>query len=157
APEAGSERLRRSLNKTFTDEEVIESAVRLAEGGIHNVKLYIMIGLPTETEVDIDQLCQLTLRTREALTRFAKRSGKIPALTLSVSPFTPKPSTPLQGTAFAGITAIKDKLQGIRRRLLGAGHIRLTGESSLDAYVETLLSRGDKRVGEFLHKALVPS
>lgn len=156
APEAGSERLRRSLNKTFTDEEVIESALRLAEGGILNIKLYIMIGLPTETEQDIEELCQLTLRTREALTRFAKRSGQMPSLTLSVSPFTPKPSTPLQFSRFVGISALKAKLQYIRKRLMQVGHIRLAGESGMDAYVETLLSRGDRRVGEFLQKALVP-
>ncbi|MFO1462700.1 MAG: radical SAM protein [bacterium] len=156
APEAGSERLRRSLNKTFTDAEVVESAERLAEGGIHNIKLYIMIGLPTETEADLEALCGLTLRTREALTRFAKRSGRMPSLTLSVSPFTPKPSTPLQFHPFAGIAALKEKLRFIRKRLLAAGHIRLAGESGLDATLETLLSRGDRRVGEFLHRAVVP-
>jgi len=156
APEAGSERLRRGLNKTFTDDEVVASAERLAEGGILNIKLYIMIGLPTETDEDIEALCRLTLRTREALTRFAKRSGRMPNLTLSVSPFTPKPSTPLQYHGFVGIPALKEKLRAIRKRLMGAGHIRLAGESGLDAYIETLLSRGDRRVGEFLHKALVP-
>jgi len=157
APEAGSERLRRSLNKTFTDDEVVESAVKLAEGGILNIKLYIMIGLPTETEVDVDELCRLTLRTREALTRFAKRSAKMPSLTLSVSPFTPKPSTPLQYSPFVGVPALKEKLQHIRKQVLQVGHIRMSGESGLDAYIETLLSRGDRRVGEFLHKALVPA
>ncbi|HCU25386.1 MAG TPA: radical SAM protein [Deltaproteobacteria bacterium] len=156
APEAGSERLRRGLNKTFTDEEVVEAALRLAEGGILNIKLYIMIGLPGETEEDIEQLCRLTLRTREALSRFAKSSGKMPSLTLSVSPFTPKPSTPLQGTAFVGIPALKAKQATIKKRLLKAGHIRLSGESSLDAYIETLLSRGDRRVVEFLFKAVLP-
>ncbi|MCE9625709.1 MAG: B12-binding domain-containing radical SAM protein, partial [Deltaproteobacteria bacterium] len=157
APEAGSERLRRSLNKTFSDDEVVESAVKLAEGGILNIKLYIMIGLPTETEVDVDELCRLTLRTREALTRFAKRSAKMPSLTLSVSPFTPKPSTPLQYSPFVGVPALKEKLQNIRKQVLQVGHIRMSGESGLDAYIETLLSRGDRRVGEFLHKALVPA
>ena len=156
APEAGSERLRRGLNKTFTDEEVVEAAVRLAEGGIHNIKLYIMIGLPTETDQDIEELCQLTLRTREALSAYARRSAKMPSLTLSVSPFTPKPSTPLQYSSFVGVPALKEKLQTIRKRLLQAGHIKLSGESGLDAEIETLLSRGDRRVGEFLHKALVP-
>ncbi len=157
APEAGSERLRRSLNKTFTDDEVVDAALRLAEGGILNIKLYIMIGLPTETEEDIEALCNLTLKTREALTRFAKRSAQMPALTLSVSPFTPKPSTPLQFSPFAGIPALKEKFRFIRKRLAQVGHIRLAGESGMDAYVETLLSRGDRRVGEFLHKALVPA
>lgn len=156
APEAGSERLRKGLNKTFTDDEVVEAALRLAEGGIENIKLYIMIGLPTETHEDLEELCQLTLRTREALTQFAKRSGKMPSLTLSVSPFTPKPSTPLQGTAFSGTSSLKEKLQWIRKRLIKHGHIRLTGESPLEAYIETLLSRGDQRVAEFLHLALVP-
>lgn len=156
APEAGSERLRLSLNKTFTDEEVVESAVRLAEGGIENIKLYIMIGLPTETPEDIEALCRLTLKTREALSQYAKSSGVMPSLTLSVSPFTPKPSTPLQGTPFVGMAYLKKTLLEIKRRVLKHGHIRVTGESALDAHIETLLSRGDQRVSEFLHAALVP-
>lgn len=156
APEAGSERLRRSLNKTFTDEEVVAAAVRLAEGGIVNIKLYIMIGLPTETEEDIAALINLTLKTREALTRFAKASGRMPSLTLSVSPFVPKPSTPLASSPFAGIPYLKKVMGTIRKRLLQAGHVRLSGESPLNAYLETLLSRGDRRVAEFLLKAVVP-
>ncbi len=153
APEAGSERLRSSLNKTFTDDEVVDSAVRLAEGGITNIKLYIMIGLPTETPDDIEQLIGLTLRTREALSHYAKRSGIMPSLTLSVSPFTPKPSTPLQEAAFSGIPYLKACFQRIRSALLKFGHIRLSGESALNAQVETLLSRGDRRVSEFLLKS----
>lgn len=156
APEAGSERLRRSLNKSFTQEEVVASALQLAEGGIENIKIYIMIGLPTETEADLEELCDLTLKTREALSGFAKKSARMPALTLSVSPFVPKPSTPLQYEAFAGMKALKQKFQFIRKRLIPHGHIRLSGESALDAYVETLLSRGDRRVHEFLEKIVVP-
>jgi len=155
APEAGSERLRRALNKTFSDAEVIESAVLLAEGGISNIKLYIMIGLPTETDEDIESLLRLTLETREALSRFAKKSGHMPSLTLSISPFTPKSSTPLQHEAFAGIPYLKSVFKKIRQRVMKAGHIRLSGESALNAYVETLLSRGDRRVSEFLLKATV--
>lgn len=156
APEAGSERLRRSLNKTFTQEEVVRSAVQLAEGGILNIKLYIMVGLPTEEDRDMEELCDLTLQTRQALQEFARATGKMPALTLSLSPFVPKPSTPLQYASFAGIKTIKEKIQRIRRSLLPKGHIRITGESALDAYVETLLSRGDRRTVEFLEGALVP-
>lgn len=156
APEAGSERLRRVLNKTFTNEEVVEAAVQLAEGGIQNIKLYIMVGLPTETEADLAEMCQLTQKTREALTRYAKKTGKMPSLTLSVSPFVPKPSTPMQYFPFVGIPALKKSLQGISKRLLPLGHIRVSGESPLDAFIETLLSRGDRRVLEFLEKAIVP-
>lgn len=157
APEAGSERLRRKLNKTFTQEEVVAAAAKLAEGGIENIKLYIMIGLPTETEEDIEELCDLTLRTRQALSRFAKKSGRMPQLTLSVSPFVPKPSTPMQYEAFAGMKPLKGTFQKIRKRLIPQGHINLSGESALDATVETLLSRGDRRVYEFLEAALVPA
>ncbi len=155
APEAGSERLRRSLNKSFTQEEIVAAALQLAEGGIENIKLYIMIGLPTENEDDLRELCDLTLKTREALARLAKKSARMPALTLSVSPFVPKPSTPLQYQGFAGLKALKQKFQFIRKTLLRHGHIRLSGESTLDAYIETLLSRGDRRVVEFLEAAII--
>ncbi|MCP5468210.1 MAG: radical SAM protein [Deltaproteobacteria bacterium] len=157
APEAGSERLRRALNKTFTQEEIIESAVKLAEGGIETIKLYIMIGLPTENEDDIEELCELTLATRQALTQYAKRSAKMPTLALSISPFVPKPSTPLQYEAFAGIPYLKKTTQQIRKKILQAGHIRMSGESALDAYIETLLSRGPRQSLEFLQKATIAS
>lgn len=156
APEAGSERLRRSLNKTFTQEEITSAAVQLAEGGIHNIKLYIMIGLPTEDEDDIEELCELTVATRRALSTYAKKSGKMPQLTLSVSPFVPKPSTPLQYEGFAGIKTLKSTAQTIRKTLMPHGHIKMTGESVLDAYIETLLSRGDRQVSEFLQAAVQP-
>jgi radical SAM superfamily enzyme YgiQ (UPF0313 family) len=152
APEAGSERLRRQLNKTFTDEEVIRAALMLAEGGITNVKLYIMIGLPAETDEDIESLCRLTLEVRSALLGFAKKKGVIPKLTLSLSPFTPKPATPFEREPYEGLKPLKEKFHRIRSRLLSAGHIRITGETELDAYVETLLSRGDESVGEFILK-----
>jgi len=152
APEAGSERLRRQLNKTFTDEEVVKAAVMLAEGGIVNIKLYIMVGLPGETDEDIEALCRLTLATREALLASAKVSGKIPRLTLSLSPFTPKPATPFEREPYEGLEPLREKFRKIKSRLLPVGNIVITGESDLDAYVETLLSRGDARVGEFILK-----
>lgn len=152
APEAGSERLRRQLNKTFTDEEVIQAAVMLAEGGIVNIKLYIMIGLPDEKDEDIEALCRLTLATREALLVAAKQSGKIPRLTLSLSPFTPKPATPFEREAYEGLEPLREKFRKIKSRLLPVGNIVIAGESDLDAYVETLLSRGDQKVGEFILK-----
>lgn len=152
APEAGSERLRRQLNKTFTDEETIRAAVMLAEGGIVNIKLYIMIGLPGEVDEDIEALCRLTLATREALLASCKKIGKIPRLTLSLSPFTPKPATPFERESYEGLEPLREKFKKIRSKLLSAGNIVITGETDLDAYVETLLSRGDERVGEFILK-----
>jgi radical SAM superfamily enzyme YgiQ (UPF0313 family) len=146
APEAGSERLRRQLNKTFTDEEIVRAALMLAEGGITNIKLYIMVGLPEETEEDINSLCRLTLEVRSALMGFAKRKGTIPKLTLSLSPFTPKPVTPYQREPYEGIEAIHAKMALIRATLRSAGNIHITGETDWDAHVETLLSRGDERV-----------
>ncbi len=150
APEAGSERLRRQMNKTFTDEEVVKAAVMLAEGGITNIKLYIMIGLPGETDEDLESLCRLTLETRTALVALAQKSGAIPKLTLSLSPFTPKPATPFQREPYEGREAIHEKLKKIQNRLRPIGNISITGETNLDAYVETLLSRGDESVSEFV-------
>ncbi len=152
APEAGSERLRRQLNKTFTDEEVVNSAVMLAEGGIVNIKLYIMVGLPDEKDEDIEALCRLTLATREALIRSCKKLGKIPRLTLSLSPFTPKPATPFEREVYEGLEPLREKFRKIKSSLMPVGNIVMSGETDLDAYVETLLSRGDERVGEFILK-----
>jgi radical SAM superfamily enzyme YgiQ (UPF0313 family) len=178
APEAGSERLRVVAGKDISDNTVIEGAVRAIEHGLPNVRLYFMLGLPTETEADIDALMKLAIRVRRAmdggvyaLTKVGDRAAgrragveggavKRPAgdraagaLTVSLAPFVPKPGTPFQWSAMASAGDIKRKISKIRRGLGGQRRIKIRSEGLRAAYLQGVLSRGGRETGRFLEEA----
>ena len=146
APEAGSERMRRVINKNLTESEILRAAELLAAEGVRSLKLYSMIGLPTETDDDVIAIARLAEKIRERL------PGGVGRITLSVNPFVPKPWTPLQWEPMEEIATVK-----ARARLLEREADRIPGasvdlESPRDAYWQTLLSRGDRRVGAILEE-----
>ncbi|HWP48851.1 MAG TPA: radical SAM protein [Candidatus Limnocylindrales bacterium] len=150
APEAGSERLRRVIRKEMTDEEVIEGAERILDRGVPNLKLYFMIGLPTETDEDLDSLIEITLKIRQKMLEKAKTTGKLGKLSLSINPFIPKPLTPFQWSPMVSMKEVKRKLEYIRKRLGQVRNVELKPESLRTAYLEGILSRGDRSMGQFL-------
>src|SRR5262249_21689305 len=92
APEAGSERMRRVINKNLTEVEILRAAERLVGGGVDALKLYVMVGLPTETDADVDGIVDLTRKLRARLTAGGRgRAGPTP---VSINPFAPTPRTP---------------------------------------------------------------
>ena len=144
APEAGSERMRRVINKNLTESEILRAARLLAAEGVRALKLYSMIGLPTETDDDVLAIARLAEKIRAHL------PGGVGRITLSINPFVPKPWTPLQWEPMENLSVVKS-----RARLLKQATDRIPGttvdlESPRDAYWQTLLSRGDRRVGEIL-------
>jgi len=151
APETGSERLRKVLEKGFTEEEIISSVEILAGHGINNLKLYFIIGLPTETWEDIDGIVALTKRIRHQMVKGGRRVGE---LTLSINPFIPKAWTPFQWQPFEEVKSIKEKIRVIKKGLQKIPHLHVLHELPKWGYVQTLLSMGDRRVGELLLLAL---
>jgi radical SAM superfamily enzyme YgiQ (UPF0313 family) len=153
APEAGTERLRRVLNKDFPDERVVQAARDAFEAGMQHVKLYAMVGLPTETDEDVDGIAALTLRIREeVLLPRARATGRMGRLTVSVNPFVPKPWTPFQWLGMAG----EPRLAEVRRRLeraLRPKGVEVDTLSAREAALQALLSRGDRRVADLLELA----
>lgn len=144
APEAGSERMRRVINKNLTESEILRAARLLAAEGVKALKLYSMIGLPTETDDDVIAIARLAEKIRAHL------PGGVGRITLSINPFVPKPWTPLQWEPMESLATVK-----ARARLLKQETDRIPGatvdlESPRDAYWQTLLSRGDRRVGDIL-------
>lgn len=144
APEAGSERMRRVINKNLTESEILRAARLLAAEGVKALKLYSMIGLPTETDDDVIEIARLAEKIRAHL------PGGVGRITLSINPFVPKPWTPLQWEPMADLATVR-----ARARLLKQETDRIPGatvdlESPRDAYWQTLLSRGDRRVGDVL-------
>lgn len=132
APEAGSERLRRVINKHITEDDVLGAAVSARQFGFPQLKLYYMIGLPTETEEDIAALCGLSTAAAD---RF---SGKV---TLNLSPFVPKAHTPLARSAMTSAETLDARLDTIRGALRPLG-INVKAESAAWARVQGMLARG---------------
>jgi len=148
APEAGSERMRKVINKNLTEEEILRAAAMMVGEGVENLKLYFMIGLPEETDDDVLAIARLTAKILERARASHQRVGQV---TVSLNPFVPKPWTPFQWDSMEDPRSIKRKIAMLRTELgrLGA---ELDAESPREAYFQTLVSRGDRRVGGILER-----
>lgn len=143
APEAGSERLRRVINKGITDESLFKAVDLAAKAGIPHIRLYIMVGLPTEEQADIEAIVQMA----NAVYARMEADGCKGRLTLSVNPFIPKPFTPFQWMPMADQKEIRKKLNYIKKSLRKNHYIEVLVESPREAYVQAVLARGDRRLG----------
>jgi len=150
APEAGSERMRRVINKNLREPEILRAAERLVGEGVQDLKLYFMCGLPAETDADVDEIAGLTLRIRERFMGKGRERGRIGAITLSVNAFVPKPWTPFQWDPMVEVAVAKAKLERLRRALKAVPNVAVEGESPREAYLQTFLSRGDRRVSAWI-------
>ena len=150
APEAGSQRLRDLINKGIDEEQIVAAAELLAEGGILNLKLYFLIGLPSEMLEDIEELLALTARLRQAWLDRQRPLGRLGALTLSVNPFIPKPFTPFQWAPMEQAKSLEVKVRRLRAAIARMPNTSLICESLRAAALQAFLSRGDRRVGRTL-------
>lgn len=139
APEAGTERLRRVINKPISDDQVLQAVDIAEEAGIRRVKLYFMIGLPTETEEDITAITDLAMH-------ICNRHPRI-SLQMSVSCFVPKPWTPFQWCGMADESSLAATIKCIKKLLSGNKRIHMSAESPREASAQALLARGDRRIG----------
>ena len=146
APETGSERLRRVINKGISEEHLKNAATLSAKSGIQHMRLYIMIGLPTETDEDIEAIVGLAERTQAHMAEVGCKGR----LTLSINPFIPKPFTPFQWMAMDHQKTVEKKLQYIKKALQKNCRIEVLVESPKEAYIQGVLARGDRRLGAVL-------
>ena len=146
APETGSERLRRVINKGISEEHLQNAATLSAKSGIQHMRLYIMIGLPTETDEDIEAIVGLAERTQSHMAEVGCKGR----LTLSINPFIPKPFTPFQWMAMDNQKTVEKKLQYIKKSLQKNRRIEVLVESPKEAYIQGVLARGDRRLGAVL-------
>ena len=146
APETGSERLRRVINKGISEEHLKNAATLSAKSGIQHMRLYIMIGLPTETDEDIEAIVGLAERTQAHMAEVGCKGR----LTLSINPFIPKPFTPFQWMAMDHQKTVEKKLQYIKKALQKNRRIEVLVESPKEAYIQGVLARGDRRLGAVL-------
>jgi len=150
APDAGSQRLRNAINKGISEEQVLQAADTLVSAGIPNLKLYFMVGLPTETEEDVAAIVSLIQAVKNRFLAASRRRGRMGRITVSVSVFVPKPWTPFQWAPMADPRAIATKLHYLRQTLKGVPNVQLQAETPRQAYIQALLSRGDRRVSSLL-------
>jgi radical SAM superfamily enzyme YgiQ (UPF0313 family) len=153
APEAGSDRLRRVINKTVTNEEILAATELIFANGIENLKLYYMIGLPTETDDDLVGIRDLTLQMREAMMRHAKGRGHVGRIVGSVNPLIPKPGTAYQWLPMEDPAVTDRKGKRLRQLLAGIDNVYFTIKSERHSYYQALLSLGDRRVAPAIEAA----
>jgi radical SAM superfamily enzyme YgiQ (UPF0313 family) len=150
APDAGSERMRQVINKGFSQEAILNAAETLVANGIPNLKLYFMLGLPTETEEDVAAIVKLCKQIKHRFLKSSRTRKHIGEITVSLSCFVPKPFTPFQWAAMAETAVLKDRIKTVKKDLKRIANLRVHSDMPRWAYVQGLLSRGDRRVAEIL-------
>ena len=141
APEAGSQRLRSLIKKGINEEDIIQAMRKVAEYGIRQLKLYFMIGLPTETDEDVEEIARLTLKCRETLESVSPGCR----ITLSIAPFVPKAGTPFQREPMEEVDVLNNRVDILKKRLTPAG-ISIKADSPAWSRVQGVLARGDIRL-----------
>ncbi|MFC1819455.1 radical SAM protein [Thermodesulfobacteriota bacterium] len=150
APEAGSERLRRVINKHITTDQIIDAVRMIARVGDFSLRLYFLIGLPTETRNDVAEILELVKSIKHHMIKESRSRGKIGRIRLSVNCFIPKAFTPFQWFPMEDIKSLKEKQKWLRKAFSKEGGVNIGFDVPKWAYVQSLLSMGNRRVGSIL-------
>jgi radical SAM superfamily enzyme YgiQ (UPF0313 family) len=146
APEAGTARLRKVVGKNITEEDILETSRLILSGGVERLRLYFMVGLPTETEEDIEGISGLVAKIRDLSPR-----GMI---VLTLSTFVPKPFTPFQWHPMEGMKAVKERIRRVKKSLGRLKAVKVFHDVPKYAYLQGMLARGDRRVAGVLRAML---
>ena len=149
AVDGPSERMRDVINKAATDDFIVEKCGFLTRKGILHLKIYSIIGLPHETDDDIEQFIRLVERVQDVYVDECRKHGRIGRITISLSPLVPKPGTPFQWHPMEEVKSLKKKFARVRKALGKLPHLKMSFGSPNEAYLQTYLSRGDRSVQEF--------
>lgn len=150
APEAGGQRLRDLINKNLSEEQILDAVKILAAEGILNLKLYFLIGLPTECREDNEELMALIVKIRTIWVDAQRSLGRLGTITLSVNPFIPKPMTPFQWVGMAPMADLKKTIQYLRKQVNKLPNIKIQVESVRSAQLQAVLARGDRKLATIL-------
>ena len=153
APDAGSERMRKIINKGITEEDILNAAETLVAEGIPNLKLYFMVGLPLETVDDVEAIVTLCKQIKHKFLKSSRARKRIGEITVSLNSFVPKPFTPFQWVAMDDIRSLKNKIKMIKQGLKRIANVRVHADIPRWAYIQALLSRGDRKVAKILSLA----
>jgi radical SAM superfamily enzyme YgiQ (UPF0313 family) len=153
APETGSDRLRRVINKTVTNAQILDKTGLIFDAGFENLKLYYMIGLPTETDEDLVAIRDLTLAIRDRMVAAARSRGTIGRIVASVNPLIPKPGTTYQWMPMTESRVIDRTIERLRALVADTDNVYFNIKSERHSYYQGLLSLGDRRVAEVIELA----
>ncbi len=149
APETGSERIRKMINKTISDKDMYEAAEGVFQSGFHNIKLYTMIGFPTENLEDMEAFCGL-IRNLHAIARKHNPRNTVHA---NIGILIPKPFTPMQWVAFMDEPTVKRHIDYVREAFRYTKGVRITWADYGLAWVESFYSRGDRSLSSMIYEA----
>jgi radical SAM superfamily enzyme YgiQ (UPF0313 family) len=150
APEAGSQRMRNVINKGLTEEEILAAAEKIVQAGIPNLRLYFLVGLPTETAEDIDAIVDLCRKIKSVFLDTSRQHRRIGTITVHTNAFIPKPATPFQWSAMDSVADLQLKSRTLRDALKPLANVRFQMENIRGSYVQSFLSRGDRRIADLL-------
>ncbi len=157
APDAGSERMRRVIKKGLTEAQILSAAESLITAGVLNLRLYYMVGLPTETMADVDAIIELTLAIREVFVAASRPQGRMGTITISLNCFVPKPATPFQWVGMATASELKQRISHVKKSLAPVPNLQLLAGSQREAAYQALLARGDRRLADLLDQTVTTS
>lgn len=165
APDGCSQRLRRVINKGLSEEDLIAAAVALVDAGIYTLKLYVMVGLPTETEQDLEEFVGLVRKIRQEILPIGQKKGRLCELILSVNSFVPKPWTPFQYLSFGGqereqarqdrdctaaVLNLKKKIKQLKKAFARVDNLHIKVDRPDKVLAQAVFSRVDRRIGPAL-------
>ena len=153
APETGSDRLRRVINKNLTNDEIVDICGAVFDRGMLTVKLYMMVGLPTETQEDLDEMIVLVERIKDRMLVAGKKIGRAGKIIPSLNGFVPKPNTPLQWDGICDEKELKKRIKYVCKGLSRIPNVEVRFMSAKIAHEQALFSSGDRTVSKVIDSA----
>jgi radical SAM superfamily enzyme YgiQ (UPF0313 family) len=153
APETGSDRLRKVINKNLTNDEIVDICGAVFDRGMLTVKLYLMVGLPTERDEDLEEMVTLVERIKDRMLEAGRRMGRAGKIIPSLNGFVPKPNTPLQWDGICDEKELKRRLKWAAKNLSRIPNVEVRAMSARIAHEQALFSSGDRRVGRVIEAA----
>jgi radical SAM superfamily enzyme YgiQ (UPF0313 family) len=153
APETGSDRLRRVINKNLTNDEIVDICGAVFDRGMLTVKLYMMVGLPTETQEDLDEMFVLVERIKNRMLEAGKKFGRAGKIIPSLNGFVPKPNTPLQWDGICDERELKRRIKYVAKGLSKIPNVEVRFMSARIAHEQALFSSGDRTISKVIDRA----
>jgi len=153
APETGSDRLRKVINKNLTNDEIVDICGAVFDRGMLTVKLYLMVGLPTETDEDLEEMIVLVERIKDRMLEAGKRFGYAGKIIPSLNGFVPKPNTPLQWDGICDEKELKRRLKLVSKKLSRIPNVEVRAMSARIAHEQALFSSGDRSIARVIEAA----
>jgi len=153
APETGSDRLRKVINKNLTNDEIVDICGAVFDRGMLTVKLYLMVGLPTETDRDLEEMITLVERIRNRMLEAGKRFGRVGKIIPALNGFVPKPNTPFQWEPICEEKELKRRLKWVCKQLARLPNVEVRAMSARIAHEQAIFSSGDRSIARLIEVA----